>query len=276
MRNPYKIDTPAIISFSGGATSGFMLWKIIQAYDGKLPDNIKVAFANTGLEHLKTLEFVQNVETNWKVKVYWLEYRAKKNWLEVNYENASRNGEPFDMMIDEKKYLPSPVFRFCTSELKVLTIDRWAESIGFIDGRTEVLGLRYDEPQRVAKAKSNSSSKREIDCPIYDSHHTLEDVEKFWQQHLFRLEIPRLLGNCVGCFLKGKEKTQRIAKDYPGALDWWALREEKPIGQKQDGTAKFARFRSDRPSYRGLIQMAESQQEFVFTDDDTLPCNCTD
>lgn len=276
MRNPYKIDTPAIISFSGGATSGFMLWKIIQVYDGKLPDNIKVAFANTGLEHLKTLEFVRNVETNWKVKVYWLEYRAKKNWLEVNYENASRNGEPFDMMIDEKKYLPSPVFRFCTSELKVLTIDRWAESIGLNDGRTEVLGLRYDEPHRVAKAKSNSSLKREIDCPIYDSRHTLEDVEKFWQQHSFRLEIPRLLGNCVGCFLKGKEKTQRIAKDYPGALDWWALREEKPIGQKQDGTAKFARFRSDRPSYRGLIQMAESQQEFVFTDDDTLPCNCTD
>jgi 3'-phosphoadenosine 5'-phosphosulfate sulfotransferase (PAPS reductase)/FAD synthetase len=276
MNNPYKIDRPGIISFSGGATSGFMLWHIIQAYDGKLPDDIKIVFSNTGLEHLKTLEFVRNVELNWRVKVYWLEYRTNKKWLEVNYENASRNGEPFDMMIDEKKYLPSPVFRFCTSELKVLTIDRWAESIGLTDGRTEVLGLRYDEPHRVAKAKSNSSLKREIDCPIYDSRHTLEDVEKFWKQHSFRLEIPRILGNCVGCFLKGKEKTQRIAKDYPGSLEWWALREEKPIGQKQDGTSKFARFRSDRPSYRGLIQMAESQQEFVFTDDDTLPCNCTD
>jgi len=32
MRNPYFIETPAVISFSGGRSSGFMLWNIIQAY----------------------------------------------------------------------------------------------------------------------------------------------------------------------------------------------------------------------------------------------------
>ena len=128
MIDHYRIDTPGIISFSGGATSEFMLWQVLRAYGGTLPDDIKVVFANTGLEHPATLEFIRDVSQNWGVKVHWLEYRPKKSWVEVTYETASRNGG----------------------------------------------------------------------------------------------------------------------------------------------------FRSDRPSYRGLIQMAESQQEFRFPDDDTLPCHCTD
>ena len=38
----YKIPTPAVISFSGGRTSAFMLKQIINAYEGKLPEDIKV------------------------------------------------------------------------------------------------------------------------------------------------------------------------------------------------------------------------------------------
>lgn len=275
MSDPYLINEPGIISFSGGSTSGFMLWKIIQAYGGSLPSGIKVAFANTGLEHPATLDFVRDVETNWHVKVHWLEYRTKKAWEEVNYETASRNGEPFDILVEERQYLPNPVTRFCTVELKIRTIDRWSETLGWADGHTEVVGLRYDEPRRVSRIKSNSR-RNEVDCPMYQARHTLEDVEKFWREQPFRLGIPRMLGNCVGCFLKGRDKIQRIAKDDPASLEWWANREERAIGWKENGTAKSGLFRSDRPSYRGLINMAKSQQEFCFQDDDTLPCHCTD
>ena len=44
----YKIPTPAVISFSGGRTSAFMLKQILNAYGGKLPKDIHVCFANTG------------------------------------------------------------------------------------------------------------------------------------------------------------------------------------------------------------------------------------
>ena len=37
------------ISFSGGRTSGFMLYKILEANNG-LPDRAKVIFTNTGRE----------------------------------------------------------------------------------------------------------------------------------------------------------------------------------------------------------------------------------
>ena len=61
MINPYKIPTPALISFSGGRTSGFMLWNILNAYDGKLPEDIHVVFANTGKEANETLDFIDDL-----------------------------------------------------------------------------------------------------------------------------------------------------------------------------------------------------------------------
>ena len=54
----YRVEGPALISFSGGRTSGFMLWHILDAYDGKLPDDVHVCFANTGKEREETLRFV--------------------------------------------------------------------------------------------------------------------------------------------------------------------------------------------------------------------------
>lgn len=53
--NPYLIEGPALISFSGGRTSAYMLHQIIQAHGGTLPDDVVVAFANTGKEREVTL-----------------------------------------------------------------------------------------------------------------------------------------------------------------------------------------------------------------------------
>ncbi len=48
MRNPFRIHTPARIAFSGGRTSARMLYEIVQAFGGSLPNNILVTMANTG------------------------------------------------------------------------------------------------------------------------------------------------------------------------------------------------------------------------------------
>ena len=106
MINPYKIEEPALISFSGGRTSGFMLWNILKAFDGKLPEDIFVVFANTGKEAPETLDFVNDISNKWDVDIKWLElsiHQERPIWRtkEVTYETASKNGEPFDMLIEK-------------------------------------------------------------------------------------------------------------------------------------------------------------------------------
>ena len=72
MKSPYFISEPAAISFSGGRTSAFMLYKILEAHGG-LPDYVKVIFANTGKEMPQTLDFVQRCSDEWGVEIVWLE-----------------------------------------------------------------------------------------------------------------------------------------------------------------------------------------------------------
>jgi 3'-phosphoadenosine 5'-phosphosulfate sulfotransferase (PAPS reductase)/FAD synthetase len=191
--NPYKIDGPALISFSGGRTSGFMLWNIIQAHGGTLPEDVYVTFANTGKEAPETLDFVHEIGEKWGVKIHWLElyfgeerpvYRTK----EVTYETASRNGEPFEALLDRRKYLPNPVTRFCTSELKIKVMYRFMRKLRGHKNWENVIGLRYDEPRRVASAMKQYEVWTNV-TPMNDAKHTVKDVTNFWEKQNFDLNL---------------------------------------------------------------------------------------
>lgn len=278
MSNPYKIEGPALISFSGGRTSAFMLWNILQAHGGVLPDDIYVTFANTGKEAPETLDFVHEIEQKWGVKIYWLElyfgeerpvYRTKI----VDYETASRNGEPFEALLDRRKYLPNPVTRFCTSELKIKVMSRFMRKLQGYKNWYNVIGLRYDEPRRVASALKQYEAWTNI-TPMNDAKHTVEDVSEFWRKQNFDLKLTNAngktpAGNCDLCFLKGMDTTISILKERPEMADWW-IKQEQKFGEHEGAT-----FRKDRPNYIKLVEISKTQQD-LFGDDDQMTCFCHD
>jgi 3'-phosphoadenosine 5'-phosphosulfate sulfotransferase (PAPS reductase)/FAD synthetase len=280
MNDPYKIPSPAIISFSGGRTSGFMLHNIIQAYNGKLPDDIHVVFANTGKEAPETLDFVNDVAKKWDIYIHWLEHyfgdeRPIHRTKEVTYETASRNGEPFERLLDQRGYLPNPTTRFCTTELKIKVMRRFMRKIKGYKTWNSVIGLRYDEPRRVASSKrANDYETWTNITPIYDAKHTVSDVTNFWNKQNFDLNLTNAngktpAGNCDLCFLKGMNTTISILKERPEMADWW-IKQEQKFGN-HDG----ARFRKDRPNYIELVDISEKKQT-LFNDDDMMTCFCHD
>ena len=279
--NPYKIEGPALISFSGGRTSAFMLKQIIDAHGGTLPDDIYVTFANTGKEMPETLDFVQACSEHWNVKVHWLElemaderpvYRTK----EVTYETASRNGEPFAALIGRRSYLPNPVARFCTAELKIRRMKDFMWKMQGYEHWDNVLGLRYDEPKRVSSSRNASERERWGNLmPMYDAKHTVKDVLEFWQKANFDLTLPSidgqtLAGNCDLCFLKGRKTLTKLIKERPDLTTWWIAQENR-IGE---GTG--ATFRSDRPPYVELLKEAENPVMDDMFEDDAMSCFCHD
>ena len=268
--NPYLITGPALISFSGGRTSGYMLKHIIDAHGGKLPDDVVVTFANTGKEREETLRFVHDCATHWGVKVHWLEYRlGDERFAEVGFNSASRNGEPFAALIAKKGYLPNGIMRYCTIELKIRVIRDFCKSLGWKNW-TNVIGLRYDEGHRVFKAlAANDSGKqpwRNV-MPMSKAKATKRDVMAFWAEQPFDLQLKPYEGSCDLCFLKGRKKLLALIRENPGKADWWASQE----AQVKPGSG--ARFITEH-SYAELADQV-SRQGFLFIDvDDEHDAEC--
>ena len=276
MTDPFKITGPTCISFSGGRTSAYMLWRVLQSNEG-LPDEAIVCFANTGKEEEATLEFVRDCAEYWQVPITWLEYE-EPTYKIVSYETASRNGEPFEALIRKRNYLPNPVTRFCTSELKIRVIARHISSLGMADTKTEavnmsMIGMRADEQRRAAKIADKSR------IPLVTAGITKEDVGAFWRAQPFDLGLPNnngvtMHGNCDLCFLKGGAQILSLIAEKPARAVWWAKMEALALAlaSKPSGAV----FRSDRPSYASMAQFANDQTDMFDKNEEAIACFCGD
>ena len=274
------------VNVSGGRTSAYMLWRILEESGGQLPENALAVFMNTGKERQETLDFLREIEARWKVPILWLEYRFKRSAaggrhdprhtaVKVDFHTASRNGEPFEQLIGAKSMLPNVAMRFCTSELKVHTVDRYVRrELDWKSRYWNVLGIRADEPKRVRKALFEEC--RTI-YPLHAAGVTKTEVMEFWSRQPFDLQIHSDQGNCDLCFLKGAKKLVRLIRDDPGAVDWWQEQERAAVFHKRvsDAQATF----SNRRSYAELEKAAKTyvdQLDMFHDADDEVSCFCGD
>lgn len=287
MIDPFKIDSPTCISFSGGRTSAYMLWRVLQS-NGGLPKDAVVLFANTGKEMPETLDFVKACSDRWGVPITWLEYQydddPHKRFKVVTYETAARNGEPFAEMIDQngKPFLPNPVMRICTVRLKIHPFYRHLKSIGW-DEWDNFLGIRADEPRRVAKVRSNPSDGLTGVTrltPLAEAGVTKGIVGEFWRDQPFDLQLPNMNGvtmhgNCDLCFLKPTQQIATLIAEKPERAVWWAAMEAK-VESKTGRYADNSRFRKDRPSYAELAKYTAAQRDMFDPNEEGIACFCGD
>lgn len=288
--SPYKLSGTTVVSFSGGRTSAYMLRQVLDNNDEQ--SDLVVTFANTGKEHPATLEFVRECAERWSVPIIWLEFRDNEAGFEmVDFASASRQGEPFEALIRKRKYLPNPVTRFCTIDLKIRIIHKYLRSLGLSteDNPVDMMtGIRADEPRRVVKIrhrKSTSESKwATMVMPLADAGVGVQDVTDFWAGQPFDLMLPTingrtLEGNCDLCFLKGAKQVYSIIatdRDEPiRKAHWWARMESSVVsGGKFTGDG--ARFRSDRPSYQQMLDYSDTQFDLFADHDEAIACFCGD
>jgi 3'-phosphoadenosine 5'-phosphosulfate sulfotransferase (PAPS reductase)/FAD synthetase len=274
--DPFKIIEPTCISFSGGRTSGYMLWRVLQSNNG-LPDDAVVCFANTGKEDEATLRFVRDCAQHFGVEITWLEFQIEEpGYKIVTFETASRNGEPFEALIKKKNYLPNPVTRFCTIEMKIRPMAKYLVDTGMAETKSEgenmaMIGIRADEPRRAAKIAVKGR------IPLFMAGVTKADVSAFWKAQPFDLELPNIggvtyHGNCDLCFLKGGSQILSLIAEKPERAVWWAKMESTTLASRPLG----AKFRSDRPSYSEMLRFAQDQTDMFNLDEEAIACFCGD
>lgn len=198
-----------ICSFSGGRTSAYMSYVLKNKY----PNAIFV-FANTGLEHSKTLEFVDAVDRTFDLNLIWLEaeftFEDKPlGFKRVTFESAARNGEPFEEMI-RRFGLPNQSHPHCSRELKKNAINRYFKEVGLSD-RFMAIGLRADEIDRY----SPTADVYRLWYPLMEEGIVKDDIFKFWASQSFDLEVSTIEGNCQGCWKKSENKLRALAYTSP-------------------------------------------------------------
>ena len=264
--NPFEIKEPTCISFSGGRTSAYMLWRILQAHSGKLPNEAIVCFANTGKEDEATLKFVNDCSVNWKIPIVWIEYQWAEKPIDrfkvVTFETASRNGEPYAESIwqNGSPYLPNSVQRICTVNTKIKPIEAYLKSIGFNDFITAV-GIRVDEQYRAAKMKDKWT-------PLVSAKIRKKDVLDFWESNSFDLNLPNngFYSNCDLCFMKPVSQLASMIQEKPERAIWWIKQEE----------IANARFSKDRPTYKSMMKFTKNQIDMFDKNEEAIACFCGD
>lgn len=235
-----------LISFSGGATSGFMMWWLLKNKSDEY--DFIIVFANTGRENDETLLFVKQCAENWGIEIVWIEslitgdVRKGTNHKVVTYETATRKNDwrfrddtPYEKMI--KKYgIPNIENRFSTRELKDRPITSYMRSLGFKNGSYETaIGIRVDEFDRM----SENAKQRHFVYPLISwKPFTKKHVNFWWAQQSFKLQLKGYWGNCVDCYKKYLHKLYAIAQESPEEFDFAIAMEKKYENYLPEGRRK--------------------------------------
>jgi hypothetical protein len=231
-----------LVSFSGGETSAYMTYLLLTRMD-HIFDDIRVAFANTGQEHPKTLDFIKRCDEELGFNTVWLEADvppekgAASRHKIVTFETASRNGEPFEAVI-AKYGIPNTKYRHCTRELKLHPLQSYARSLGWgKEGRyLTAIGIRVDEIDRI----STQARKRGLIYPLISLWPTRKaDVNAWWASRPWRLEIKSYEGNCRWCWKKSDRKLFTLLEETPEIYEFPRRMEQKysRVGAEMHKTA---------------------------------------
>ena len=180
----------------------------------------------------------------------------------ASWDDHSMFGEPFELLLRRKKYLPNTVTRFCTTELKIRPMKRYLTNHLNWKRWSAAVGIRADEAHR---AKTESKDRWSYWYPLADAGVTKRDIHNFWDSQPFDLELENVngktpLGNCDMCFLKSEKILAHIAKTMPDKADWW-IRMEQETG---------ATFRQGR-NLAEFTDFVDRQADWVF-DDESFFC----
>lgn len=210
-----------LISFSGGKTSAYMAQRLLRDH-AHLWEEIVVAFANTGQEHEKTLEYVDACDRQYGLGVVWLEAKVSRvvgqgtKHSVTSFIAAARAGEPFEMVI--RKYgLPNNQYPHCTRETKLLPITSYLRSLGWGAGTyNTAIGIRADEMDRMSEAGLRGG----FVYPLVDWGVRKEDVLSWEAKQPVRLGIPEHYGNCTWCWKKSFRKLSTLARECPEVFNF--------------------------------------------------------
>lgn len=223
--------------------------------------NLMYAFANTGKERKETIDFNLKCSEYFGIELHWIEAvvhhgeRKGCTHKEIIPKEYSKNGEPFTEVI--KKYgIPNVAFPHCTRELKTNPLRSFAKEFFNNESFQIAIGIRSDEIDRI-------NPDKQFVYPLVKKNIIKPDINRFWAEMPFRLELKSYEGNCDLCFKKTLRKLLTVISEDRRSVDWWKQTEHN-FEQFSGGREKVKppyRFNRNSLSVDDLITMSFSHFE---------------
>lgn len=205
-------DRPLIVSVSGGKDSTAMaLWLIDQG----LRDRCTFVFADTRWEHPDLYTYLSEV----------LEPKLGK----IHRVVSSKYPRGMIDLVHKKGAFPSNRLRFCTTELKVVPLREFIDSVRTSTGKEpiNVVGIRAEESQRRSKFEEwDDGGPMQCDTwrPLIDW--LVADVVAIHTKHnvrpcslYLRDKNPASRVGCYPCILSRKKEIMAVADEDPWRID---------------------------------------------------------
>lgn len=176
-------NLPHIVKFSGGRSSGMLLFSMLEKGMLNADRGDIVIFNNTSAEHEETYKFVvrckKECEEKYGIPFFMLEFQTyedsqkgiydrfstyklvnDKPYSDENPDGYHHKGEVFEELISWKAYLPTTLQRTCTKEMKMYTTHKFLKD--WFSSKTKISRIgHYGKEARVdwddlqAKHKKN-------------------------------------------------------------------------------------------------------------------------
>ena len=262
------------ISFSGGRTSAVMTKLCVDKFSDT--HDIAITFANTGCEHENTLKFIEQCDKHFNWGVVWVEAVVNPEKGQgirhkiVDFNTASRKGEPFEAVI-EKYGIPNAAMPQCNSRLKAEVLYAYLRDAKGWKKKDywTAIGIRADEVDRV----SESRIKNQWLYPLVDAGWTKEDVKAECASWPFDLDLKgEHYGNCVWCWKKSLRKLMTLAKDDESIFDFPKRMEAQHAytNQKAENEKNKRVFFRKEMSATDVIELAKTTDFEPYKDADQM------
>lgn len=283
-----------VVSFSGGLTSAYLVNLMEQKRLNEGWD-VHYVFMDTGAEHPKTYAFVKKLITEWGINLVCLRAVISPimgigvSYREVELDELKPDLQPWKDMV-AKYGLPTINAPRCTSRMKSDPHDKYCDEKFGRGNYITWLGIRQDEPARLKHFQSTIDmfDDKKILRPIRYlaelSPFGKSQVNTWWQQQSFTLDLPHHMGNCVFCIKKAEMKlvgaTQaepEMAKDFNAVIMGENVR-KLPKQTFEQGVIYRGHLSMDKVIRLSRVLPAESINErlnqlSVFEDDDPSLCS---
>lgn len=228
-----------MVTVSGGRSSAMMARHIQTSQSYKHFKKIFV-FANTGQERIETINFLKNMVKYWGIELYLIEGVYSNvmgvgiKYKIVDFDTLNMSSGPFEGAIMHKNKgifdgVPNQEAPYCSETLKTIPCKKLCDDIFGVNNYIKVIGFRKEDmPKRITFAQIKADNKR-IFPLLTDFQSVIGNIElnNWWQNQPFKLQIHGELGNCELCWKKSKITLVKNLRHGARSVKWWQSMESK-------------------------------------------------